>query len=214
MPDCPAPEADDRRFAEDLQAAATGDLAARNRLWADHYDTLHDCCRAWLASNWQRRGDAYGVSLSGTDILHAAYARLRDRTAAMVHGRAFFFRVFYTECMRIVVDHYRKTKNDKGRGQHQRVEFQSQFLDDQRVGVELDRLYEILAELGEQSERTGLVAMMKVLESRPDERQQGRMRGLTNQEVADALELGLRTVEKEWAFAKAWLLKRLGEETR
>ena len=33
--------------------------------------------------------------------------------------------------------------------------------------------------------------------------------GLTTPEVADALEVSTATVEREWAFAKAWLLRRL-----
>jgi RNA polymerase sigma factor (sigma-70 family) len=33
--------------------------------------------------------------------------------------------------------------------------------------------------------------------------------GLTTPETADALEVSTATVEREWAFAKAWLLRRL-----
>jgi RNA polymerase sigma factor (sigma-70 family) len=33
--------------------------------------------------------------------------------------------------------------------------------------------------------------------------------GLTTTETADALEVSTTTVERDWAFAKAWLLRRL-----
>ena len=208
----PASSGDDSSlFSEDLRRAADGDLEARNRLWANHYETLQQCAKAWVANHWQRRGDGYGVSLCGTDIVNAAYERLHDRTAALVNGKSYFFRVFYTECMRIVVDHWRKTKNDKGRGKHKRVELQSQFLQDQRLHADFDVLYELLAELRQLDERVYQVAVAKVFDSRPVEGETGATRGLTNQEVAEMLDMGLRTVEKDWAFAKAWLLKKLGD---
>ena len=212
MPAVPVPPAaDGSQFTADLRRAAEGDHEARNRLWADHYATLHQCAKAWFANHWKRRGDEFGVSLDGTDIVNAAYERLHDRTAAMVNGRAFFFRVFYTECLRIVVEHYRKTKNDKGHGKQKRVELQSQFLHDQRVHADFDVLYDVLAEIGRQDERMGQVAMLKVFETRPAEGKPGATRGLTNQEIATLLGIGLRTVEKDWSFAKAFLLKKLGD---
>jgi RNA polymerase sigma factor (sigma-70 family) len=33
--------------------------------------------------------------------------------------------------------------------------------------------------------------------------------GLTNQEIADNLKIGERTVERQWTFAKAWLVKTI-----
>ena len=33
--------------------------------------------------------------------------------------------------------------------------------------------------------------------------------GLNDQEIAEALELSTRTVERHWAYAKAWLYQRL-----
>jgi len=205
-----APDHGDSPFTDDLQRAADGDLGVRQRLWADHYATLHQCAKAWFAANWQRRGEPFRVSLDGTDIVHAAYERLHDRTAALARGKAFFFRVFYTECMRIVVDHYRKTKNDKGRGKHQRVELQSSFVQDQRLLADFDAIYDVLAELERQDARVGQVAMLKVFENRAVEGKPGATRGLSNTEVAELLGMGLRTVEKDWAFAKAFLLERLG----
>ena len=34
--------------------------------------------------------------------------------------------------------------------------------------------------------------------------------GLTNQEIAEHLKIGERTVERQWAFAKAWLVRDIG----
>lgn len=201
---------EDREFADDLRAAAEGDGEAKSRLWAKHYEMLRGCAKTWYANNWNRRGPEFGVSLDGTDIVNVAYERLRDRTAAMENGRAYFFRVFYTECMRIVVDHYRKTKHEKGRGDRRRVDLPSQPLEDKRSYADPDRIFQVLDELEAEDARVGLIAKLKVLENRPVEGQPGAMRGLTNAEVAEMIGYSLKVVENEWAFAKAFLTSRLG----
>lgn len=209
MPDAvPNPDRQDT-FAEDLRKAAEGDGEMRRRLWGEHYETLHECAKQWFARHWHRRGADHRVSLGATHIVHAAFERMHDRTAALAHGRQYFFRAFYTECMRIVIDHYRRTRDDKGRGDQKRVEFHSQFLADNRAQIDLGELHAILGELGDRDARLGQVAMLRVLETRPTEG--GGTRGLTNAEVAELLGVSLRTVEKDWSFAKAFLLKRIQE---
>ena len=37
--------------------------------------------------------------------------------------------------------------------------------------------------------------------------------GLTNQEVAESLGVTERTVERQWAYAKAWLFRDIRQET-
>lgn len=210
MPDAspPDPAADDR-FADDLRRAAEGDAAARRRLWAEHYEMLHQCAAAWFSRQWQARGADHQVSLGATDIVNEAYCRLVERTAAIANGKAYFFRAFYTECLRIVIDYYRKTKHEKGRGPHKRVELESQFLRHHRLEADVDHLYDILAELERKDARMGQIAMLRVFGDRPSPETVGAPRALTNAEIAELLGIGLRTVEKDWAFAKAFLLKQL-----
>jgi DNA-directed RNA polymerase specialized sigma24 family protein len=37
--------------------------------------------------------------------------------------------------------------------------------------------------------------------------------GLTEEEIAAVLKISLRTVERDWGLAKAWLLRELGRTT-
>ena len=200
---------DGAAFAGDLEAAADGDKAARDRIWAEHYEMLRSCAKEWLEREWTRRGRGRAISLGGSDIVNAAYLRLRDRVAALNKGRSWFFRCFYTECLRIAVDHYRKAKRNKGPGEGVRIEFVPQLLEDRRVHVDVQVVYDVLAELERIDARLGQVAMLKVFESVPDEKSPGSMRGLTNAEVAELLDYSLRTVEKDWSFAKSYILKKL-----
>lgn len=189
----------EERFADDLRRAAEGDSEARKRLWDEHYPTLLECAKGWFAQHWQR-GDRRPVSLTGTEVTHQVYQRLVDRIAAMERGKTYFFRVFYNECRRVVVDHWRRTEKHRGRGQQQRVELTSELADQQRTPVDVGQLYELCTELERQDARLGQVAMFKVFED------------LTDREVAELLGIGLRTVQKDWAFAKAWLKRRIDEQ--
>ncbi len=198
----------DDGFAALLQRAAEGDPVARRQLWHDHYDMLKRCASQWFEKHWGARGNVRPISLAGTELLHAAFERLHDRTAAMVNGRAYFFRAFYSECMRICVDRWR---SDRGKGKGQRVEFHSQLLAGDQA-VNFDRVYDILDELERRDARMGQIAMLKVLESCPDESKPGARRALTNSEVAELMGISLRLVEQEWRFAKAYLMTQLGVE--
>lgn len=213
----PSPSSGDHdhdAFQRDLERAASGDRDARDRLWANHYELLRSCARTWFDKNWGQQDRGAGISIGGTHIVNAAYERLHDRTAVLGKGRAFFFQCFYTECMRIAVEHYRKTKKDKGRGKlGQRQNLNTQLLRDKGIEADVDAIYDILAELEEQDHAAGLIAMLKVFENRPDENKSGAMRSLYNQEVADLLEMKLRTVEEHWRFAKAFLVTRLGDDS-
>lgn len=193
-------------FQKDLQLAADGDLDARNRLWSKHYDTFRACAKAFVDNDWARRGDRYGVSIGGTHIVNVAYERLHDRSAALGKGRAWFFRCFYTECMRIVIDHYRMRKNDKQR----RVSLNSHVLPDQGTSADPGVIYDILAALERLDPKSGQIAMLKIFESVRDPEQPGAYRGLRNNEVAEMLGYSLRLVEQRWQFAKAYLLDKLG----
>lgn len=197
-------------FSADLQRAAEGDTVARNRLWAEHYETLRQCAKAWFEKHWGKR-DGRALSLCGTDVVDAVYERLHDRTAAMTEGRAYFFKAFYTECMRIVVDHYRKAKHHRGRGDQSAVEQALELVADPALPVDFDTLFALLGELEGLDPRLARIAMFKIFETKRSDGGAAGVRGLTNEEIAQQLGIALRTVEKDWQFAKAWLVHRINK---
>lgn len=205
----PMPD-DDDSFAEDLHRAWEGDAEARNRLWANHYEMLRQCAAERLAL-LRRRGKYRDVSLGGTDIVDLAYARMRDRVAAMAKGKQYFFAAFYHECVRILIEHYRKTKKHKGHGDLGRVEFHPHALVGNAVHIDPSVLFDLVDSLAKYGSRVRDIAMLKVFDSRPVEGKPGEARELTNAEVAEEFGISQRTVENEWPFARALLTKMIAD---
>jgi hypothetical protein len=198
----PSGEESLEKFARDLERAANGGAEERNRFWEEHYPYFKQCAGEWFANRWNRNG----VSIGATHITGALFMRMSNRAAAMDKGRSFFFKCFYNECLRIVVDHWRASK--RRRNKQQELPTEAMGLEDHGAPIDPVEIVGLLEQLKQLDESVGLVATLKVLESCSDGR--GAQRTLTSQEVADRLGMGLRTVEKHWAFGKAWLKSRIG----
>ncbi len=115
-------------------------------------------------------------------------------------NRAHFFGVAAGLMRRILVDHARRRNADKrgGGATMMRVEDVSPTAPSSSVDVlALDQALDALSAVDPQQ--------CRVVELR-------FFAGLTIDEAADALEISTATVEREWAFAKAWLLRRLSPE--
>jgi RNA polymerase sigma factor (TIGR02999 family) len=99
---------------------------------------------------------------------------------------------------RVLVDHARARKADKRGGWQRPVTLRTDpvHADDEREldVLTLDLALEKLAGLDERQAR--------IIELR-------FFGGLTNREVAEALELSETTVEDQWRFARAWLAREL-----
>lgn len=183
-------------FDRDLALAAEGDDEARRRLWSEHYEVLRSCAADYLQRQWGG-ADGMRISLGATDVLHEAYVRLAARLATIENGRRYFFRAFLQECMRIVIEHYRRSRNHRGRGAMARAPFDSECLPAHQAELGLDAIVEAIAALQQKDERAGQIAFLRVIENK------------TNAECAELLGFGMRTIESDWAFAKAWLDREL-----
>jgi RNA polymerase sigma factor (TIGR02999 family) len=168
-----------------------GDQQAFERLVPLVYDELRRVARRQL------RGEPAAISIQPTALVHEVYLRLVDVRRATLASRSHFFAVAAGLMRQILVDHARRRRADKRGG-----------------GITLLPLDEVSPAAPAAS--LDVLALDQALEalSRIDPRQ-GRVvelryfAGLTTTETADALEVSTATVEREWAFAKAWLLRRL-----
>ena len=104
---------------------------------------------------------------------------------------------------RILVDHARRRGSQKRAGGWERV-----TLGDVAAGggmgaeVDVESLSDALDQLARISERQASIVQLRWFG------------GMTNEEVAAHLGLGLTTIKDEWTAARAWLLLKIGPRDR
>jgi RNA polymerase sigma factor (TIGR02999 family) len=175
--------------------AGDADRQALDALVPLVYAELRRMARAQLARERER------FTLDTTALVHEAYVRLADGRALPVEGRAYFFGAAARAMRRVLVDAARRRRRAK-RGAGQRplsFEVLERELGAEGLTADLVDLDEALEELGRDYPRQA-----RVVECR-------YFGGLSVEETAATLDLAERTVKRDWAFARAWLLRRLRE---
>ena len=136
-------------------------------------------------------------TLQATALVHEVYLKLVDQTRVGWKGRSHFLAIGSQAMRRLLVDHARRGGRDKrGAGWHRVV------LDD-AVAVDGLERHELLA-LDE--------ALGKLADLDPRQAQVVELRyfaGMKVKEIAQVLEVSHRTVEVDWAHARAWLRRAL-----
>lgn len=145
-------------------------------------------------------GERPGHTLQATALVHEAYERLVDQSRVDWRGRAHFFAAGAQAMRRLLVDYARRRGRLKRGGDRQRVTF--------REGVMADGSSELdLADLVALD-----CALIKLAEIDPRQAQCVELRffaGMTAEETASALDISLRSVERDWTHARAWLAREL-----
>jgi len=168
-----------------------GDLAARDAIVNVLYPVLRG-----MAGQELRGGS---ISLRATEIVHEAYLRLCDQREPW-DGRSHFLAIAGQTIRRVVVDAARRRGAHKRGGEALHLELsvadnagelsESRDLDWLLVDQEIERL----------ARRDPSAARILELHY---------FAGLTNDEIAEYLELGVATVVRHWQFGRAWMLRRL-----
>jgi RNA polymerase sigma-70 factor (ECF subfamily) len=142
-----------------------------------------------------------GHTLQTTALLDEAYLRLVDDPGRTWQNRTHFVATAAQLMRRIMVDHARERHSLKRGGGARKVTLDEAALVTETRSEELLALDEALERLAEQDPRKSQIVELRYFG------------GLTVEETAKFLEMSLRTVEREWNMAKAWLYRALsGEE--
>ena len=137
--------------------------------------------------------------LETTGLVHEAYLRLVDHTRTSYQSRAHFFNVSARAMRQIVVDHARRALAAKrGGNQHHTTLEAGQVADRDTGAAYVLEVHEALERLADLDER-----LVRVVECR-------FFAGLTESETSEALGISLRTVQRTWARARAWLREEMG----
>jgi len=183
-----------REITQVLGAVARGEAGAAEDLLPLVYEELRRLAGARMAQ------EAPGQTLQATALVHEAWLRLvkeGDRTWA---NRALFFAAAAEAMRRILIENVRrKSRLKRGGGELIRVEFSDMDLAERTPDDRVLLIDEALERLKAENPEAAQIVSMKFFA------------GMTNQEVAETLEVTERTVERRWAFAKAWLLRTIQE---
>ncbi len=137
------------------------------------------------------------ATLQTTGLVHEAYLKLVDQSRAQWHDRAHFLAVASLAMRHVLVDRAKARMALKRGGERRRI-----TLDEDQIAV--DDQPEALLQLDE--------AMNRLAEAQPRLAQVVECRffgGLTEEEIAEALDVTVRTVQRDWAKARMLLRRAL-----
>jgi RNA polymerase sigma-70 factor (ECF subfamily) len=178
-----------------LTRTGAGDEAAAAELWPLVYAELRSLAAKYL------RAERRDHTLDPTGLVHEAYVRLVDQSRALWKDRPHFFRAAAQAMRRILVDHARARGADKRRGGRRQVALHETVKLSSAPALDVLALDELLGQLASLHERHAQVVELRFFS------------GLTIAETAAALGVSTTTVEEDWAVARAWLRRRLQDET-
>ena len=180
-----------------LEMAAAGDEEAKKSLFVHVYEDLKKMAHRRMRS--ERRDHSWGATV----LVHELYFRLLKGRNVFSKNRRYFFGAAARAMNQLLREHARKRKcRPEGR-----IDPLASVLLDQIVeeiettfGVNLIDLMDELDKLkttGEHGERRHHVILLRV------------WGGLTYEEIAEDLGVGVATVERDLQAARAWLYGRL-----
>ncbi|MGD9636537.1 MAG: ECF-type sigma factor [Pirellulales bacterium] len=175
-----------------LNAIGDGDRQASAELLPLVYEELRRLAADKMAH------ERPGQTLQATALVHEAFLRLvGDADQPQWDNRWHFFAAAAEAMRRIILNGARDRKRLKRGGNLRRLDFEQIDLAQQEYDDDFAELAAALEDLERDDATAAQVVKLRFFA------------GLKQREVAAALGLSLRTVEREWAFAQAWLFARL-----
>jgi len=175
-----------------LLAAQAGDGQAYDQLIPLLYEELRRMARGQL------RRERSDHTLQPTELVSEAYLKLVAGEASF-QNKAHFFGAAAIAMRRILVDHARERAAKKRGGELLRVTFADLAVETDEPNVDLLALDEALNELESEDERLAQLVQLRFFA------------GLPIKETAELMGLSPATVKRDWVYARAWLLERMGE---
>ncbi len=177
-----------------LLAWGKGDEDALPRLVPLVEAELHRLAELYL------RREKPGHTLQPTALVNEAFVRLIDGGAVQWQNRAQFFSITAQVMRRILVDHARRRQQQKrGGADALRVSLSQAENAAQEQSASVIALDDALAALEAFDPRKSRLVELKFFG------------GLSEEEIAEVMNISLRTVQRDWNLARAWLYQELAK---
>lgn len=178
-----------------LDAIRSGDRRAAADLLPLVYEELRILARSRLARL------APGQTLQPTALVHEAFLKLVGSGDPGWDSTGHFFGAAARAMRDILVDVARRHSRRKHGGDRDRVELDDELLIESSSQLSSDDILQLddaLHKLEAKHPERAEIVMLRYFA------------GLTNDQVAQALNVSTRTVERGWRFSRAWLHDQLG----
>lgn len=149
-----------------------------------------------MARNYMRR-QSPDHTLQTTALVNEAYMRLVDSSRVNWQDRNHFFAVSAQLMRRILVDFARRKNSQKRGGDQVLVTLDERVDKAAEAGTDLVALDDALTRLAAFSPRQSRIVELRYFA------------GLTEEQIADTLEISTRTVRRDWNLARAWLFREI-----
>lgn len=176
-----------------LEEARSGKDEALQQLVPLVYTELHRIASHHLHSAGP------GQTMMTTDLVHETFLKLIGSQHLTWENRIHFFAIAATSMRQIVVDHARARHADKRGGISIKIPLDDALAVEGGTTDLMMELDEALGALEKTDARSARIVEFRFFA------------GLTNEEIAELLQVSVRTVIRDWEFARAWLYRFLRE---
>lgn len=187
---------DEAKLAALFERMEQGDPQAAAELLPVVYDELRRVAAAKMAREHAQH------TLQPTALVHEAWLRLGGDDQPAWKNRGHFFSAAAEAMRRILIDQVRRKKAARrGSGaEHVPIDATGIHLGvSENADEELLLLNDALDALAAEDPRRAELVKQRFFT------------GLTFEEAAEAMELSVRTVKRDWTYARAWLLEKMRE---
>lgn len=180
------------RVEQLLAEVSEGRAESQDRLIDLVYDDLRQLARTQIA----RATGAEGT-MGATALVHEAWLRLEGDLESIVENRAYFYGAAACAMRRVLIDYARSRGAQKRGGGRKRLPLEAIDLSREGRDDELIEVDGLIEQIAKQDERLAEVVRLRFWV------------GLGTEETANALGCSSRTVKRDWAYARAFLIDAL-----
>ncbi len=177
-----------------MRAASEGDQQAAQDLLPLVYNQL----RAIAAQRMKHERPDH--TLQPTALVHEAFIKLVGPRSTPWAGEGHFFAAAADAMRQILLDHAKSKSRQKRGGKRAREVMNLAEVADMENAEEILALDEALCRLEQQEPEVGRIVRLRFFA------------GLSIDQIAELLEIGPRTVDRRWQFARAWLFRELADD--